>query len=117
MAYLNPEEIEAISNSVSVLEYFRDLERRGIVRYDRKRGKDEYFLTDNNKFSVTDEKYYDFKAGQGGKIIKAVMEMENKSWPEAIEFLKEFSKAYTVGSDDIAEKKTNIKAYYRPSYS
>ena len=105
MAYLNPEEIEAISNSVSVLEYFRDLERRGIVRYDRKRGKDEYFLTDNNKFSVTDEKYYDFKAGQGGKIIKAVMEMENKSWPEAIEFLKEFSKAYTVGSDDIAEKK------------
>src|SRR5690606_16950110 len=50
-----------------------------------------YFLSDNNKFSVTDLAYYDFKTGQGGKLLKAIMTIENKSWKEALDFLKEFS--------------------------
>ena len=36
MPLFSPEEIEEICNSVSLIDYFRDLDRRGIVRYDRK---------------------------------------------------------------------------------
>lgn len=115
MPLFSPEEIEEICNSVSLIDYFRDLDRRGIVRYDRKRGKDEYFLTDNNKFSVTDDQYYDFKAGQGGKIIKAVMEMENKNWREAIEFLRNFSNTYIVNNDIGAEKKQTPQPTSEPT--
>lgn len=115
MPLFSPEEIEEICNSVSLIDYFRDLDRRGIVRYDRKRGKDEYFLTDNNKFSVTDDQYYDFKAGQGGKIIKAVMEMENKNWREAVEFLRDFSNAHIVSNDIGAEKKQTPQPSSEPT--
>ena len=110
---MTPEEIEQLSNSVSVLDYFQDLERRGKVRFDQRRGHDYYFLTDANKFSVTDEKYYDFKAGTGGRIIKAVMEMENKNWREAVDFLKDFSNTYIV-SEVVAEKKQTEKNIVTP---
>lgn len=73
------DEINKITESVSVLDYFQYLEKQGKVQFDRKSGHDYYFRTDENKFSVNENGYYDFKTGQGGKIIKAVMNFENKS--------------------------------------
>lgn len=102
------DDIERISNEVSCVDYFFYLERKGVVKFDRKTGHDHYFLTENNKFSVTDEEFYDFKTGQGGKIIKAVMDLENKSWREAIDFLKEFSNT-EIFTEINAEKRKNIR--------
>lgn len=69
-------EIAEISDSVSVLDYFLHLEKQGKVNFDRKTGNDYYFRTKDNKFSVPENQYYDFKKGEGGQIIKAVMELE-----------------------------------------
>ncbi|SDE00380.1 MuF-C-terminal domain-containing protein [Riemerella columbipharyngis] len=91
MNRLSNEDIQRITESLSVLDYFLYLEKQGKVNFDRKTGHDYYFITENNKFSVTDSSYYDFKTGEGGKIIKAVMQLENKSWKEAVDFLKNFS--------------------------
>ena len=52
---------------------------------------EDNFRNENGKFSVTDGQFYDFKTGEGGKIIKAVMTLENRSWKEAVDFLKNFS--------------------------
>ena len=97
------DEINKITESVSVLDYFQYLEKQGKVQFDRKSGHDYYFRTDENKFSVNENGYYDFKTGQGGKIIKAVMNFENKSWRETMDFLKDFSNVYI--SEDFAERK------------
>ncbi|GIJ92787.1 hypothetical protein CAPN002_00050 [Capnocytophaga stomatis] len=104
---LNQNDIEKISDSVSLIDYFFYLERKGVVKFDRKTGHDHYFFTDNNKFSVTDKGFFDFKTGKGGQIIKAVMELENKSWKEAIDFLKDFSQIEF--SNEIKEKREKIK--------
>ena len=97
------DEINKITESVSVLDYFQYLEKQGKVQFDRKSGHDYYFRTDENKFSVNENGYYDFKTGQGGKIIKAVMNFENKSWRETMDFLKDFSNVYI--SEDFVEQK------------
>ena len=91
MAIFSPQDIENIVNNTSIVDYFFYLERQGRVKFDRQRGHDYYFLTDNEKFSVDEKGYYDFKAGKGGQIFKAVMELEKKTWKEAVEFLKDFS--------------------------
>ncbi|MGQ2091169.1 toprim domain-containing protein [Ornithobacterium rhinotracheale] len=106
MKKYTPEEIQQITESVSVLDYFRHLENKGIVSFNRKTGHDHYFLTENNKFSVKEDSYYDFKKGEGGKIIKAVMQLEDKSWKEAIDFLKDFSNTEIVQN---AEKRQSVE--------
>ncbi|CAA7196986.1 toprim domain-containing protein [Chryseobacterium potabilaquae] len=80
-----------IENRVSVMDYFIYLENQGRVKFDRKTGHDFYFRTPDHKYSVTNSGYYDFKNSEGGGVIKAVMNIENKSWREALEFLKDFS--------------------------
>lgn len=100
------EDLRKIIENVSVLDYFHYLEKQGKVNFEKKSGRDYYFRTDDSKFSVNDENFYDFKKGEGGKIIKAVMGVENKSWKEAIDFLKDFSNTYIP--EDIAERK-NVK--------
>lgn len=103
------DEIRQISESLSVLHYFQDLARRNLVRYDRKSGKDHYFLTPENKFSVNERKYFDFKTKKGGEIIKAVMHFENKSWKEAMEYLKQFSPNPFNNSISTNQQPTKIK--------
>lgn len=91
MSFYSEDEIKQLTDKQSVLDYFFYLDKKGVVKFDKKTGRDYYFLSDNNKFSVTDLAYYDFKTGQGGKLLKAIMTIENKSWKEALDFLKEFS--------------------------
>ena len=81
------EDLRKIIENVSVLDYFQHLAKQGKVNFERKSGRDYYFRTDENKFSVNETGFYDFKTGEGGKLIKAVMTLENKSWKEAMDFL------------------------------
>lgn len=97
------EDLRKIIENVSVLDYFQHLAKQGKVNFERKSGRDYYFRTDENKFSVNETGFYDFKTGEGGKLIKAVMTLENKSWKEAMDFLKDFSNTYIP--EDIAEIK------------
>lgn len=92
-------------SKISVLDYFIYLEHRGKVNFDRKTKQDYYFRTENNKFSVSNSAFYDFKTGKGGKIIKAVMLLENKDWKEAVKFLIEFSNIITDQKDHVAKEK------------
>ncbi|WP_407490911.1 Eco57I restriction-modification methylase domain-containing protein [Elizabethkingia anophelis] len=85
------EQIDEISSSNSVVDYFLHLEQMGLVNFERKTGHDFYFRTENNKFSVNNTGFYDFKTGEGGGIIKAVMTTQEKTWKEALEFLQDFS--------------------------
>ena len=73
------EQIDEISNNNSVVDYFLYLEKQGIVNFERKTGHDFYFRTENNKYSVNNTGFYDFKTGEGGGIIKAVMNTQNKT--------------------------------------
>ena len=98
---------EEISESVLVLDYFLHLEQKGKVQFERKTGHDYYFRTENNKFSVSENGYFDFKTGTGGQIIKAVMELEKLEWKDALEFLKHFNNQ-VEDKKWIAEKKRNI---------
>lgn len=103
MANYTNEDIERITAAVSVLDYFLHLENQGKARYDSKKGHDYFFRTENDKFSVTPNGFYSFYTREGGKILKAVMTLENKSWKEALDFLADFSNHYKIES--IAERK------------
>ena len=89
--HIPEDDVQKIVENTSVVDYFFYLEQKNRVKFDRQRGHDYYFVTDNEKFSVDEKGYYDFKAGKGGKLIKAVMQMEGKNWLEAVNFLKDFS--------------------------
>ncbi|MDV3927885.1 hypothetical protein CMT52_19130 [Elizabethkingia anophelis] len=97
------EQIDEISNNSSVVDYFLYLEKQGIVDFERKTGHDFYFGTENNKYSVNNTGFYDFKTGEGGGIIKAVMNTQNITWKEALEFLQDFS-----GVQDYVAERKNI---------
>ena len=87
--FLSQAQIQHIVESVSVKDYFFNLMERGIVDFEKVR-KEFYFKTSTQTFSVSDKGFYDFKAGSGGQIIKAVMEMEGIKWKEALDFTEIF---------------------------
>ena len=89
--FLSKEQIKAIVESVSVRDYFLSLMERGKIDFVKKSGKELYFKTGDQKFSVSDKGYFDFKSNSGGQIIKAVMEMEGIKWKDALDFLQKFS--------------------------
>ena len=89
--FLSKEQIKAITESVSVRDYFLSLMERGKIDFVKKSGKELYFKTGDQKLSVSDKGYFDFKSNSGGQIIKAVMEMEGIKWKDALDFLQKFS--------------------------
>ncbi|WPO84660.1 helicase-related protein (plasmid) [Chryseobacterium sp. JJR-5R] len=107
MTKYSNEDIERITGAVSVLDYFLHLENQGKVKYDSKKGHDYFFRKENDKFSVTPNGFYSFYTREGGKILKAVMTLENKSWKEALDFLADFSHHYKIES--IAERKKEFQ--------
>lgn len=115
MSKYTQEEIEKITSNVSVLDYFLHLEHNGKVKYDSKKGHDYFFRTDNDKFSVSSNGFFSFYTREGGKILKAVMTLENKSWKEALDFLADFSNHYKI--EAIAERKKEFKVKENNSYS
>ena len=93
--FLSQAQIQHIVESVSVKDYFFNLMERGIVDFEKVR-KEFYFKTSTQTFSVSDKGFYDFKAGSGGQIIKAVMEMEGIKWKEALDFYRNFQVPITT---------------------
>lgn len=91
--YYSEEEIKKIQESTSILDYFNYLENKGLVKFKNKHRNDFYFEGENAKYAVSEKGFYDFKAGtdkNGGGILKAVMDVEKKSWKEALDFLADF---------------------------
>lgn len=101
------DEINNIVDNASVLDYFLYLEKIGKVKFERKTGHDYYFRTDTNKFSVSEKRWYDYKTQIGGGAVKAVMALENKTWKETIDFLKDFN--HIPLDRDLSERKANWK--------
>ena len=92
--YYSNSEIDKISTSLSVVGYFFHLQNRGEVQFHGKIGREYYFKTDDSKFSVSESGYYDFKTGDGGHILKAVMSFEKLDWKDALEFVKNFNQNF-----------------------
>ncbi|RNA61413.1 hypothetical protein D1631_05435 [Chryseobacterium nematophagum] len=107
MSKYSQEEIDRITNSVSLLDYFLHLEDQGKVKYDTKKGRDYFFRTRDDKFAVNDKGFFSFNSNKGGKILKAVMTLENKSWKESLDFLAEFS--FYSTPENIVERKKEYK--------
>ncbi|WP_292010729.1 toprim domain-containing protein [Chryseobacterium sp.] len=115
MAKYTQQQIDHITSSVSLLDYFLHLENQGKVKFDVKKGRDYFFKTEYDKFSVNDKGFFSFHSNQGGQILKAVMTLENKSWKDSLDFLAEFSNNYKYES--IAERKNEFKRKENTSYS
>lgn len=92
--FYSENEVQQISNSISLVDYFQHLQDRNAVKFDRKIGNEYYFLTDDNKFSVSANGYYDFKTDEGGQILKAVMNFEKLDWKDSLEFVKNFNQNF-----------------------
>ena len=114
MSNYTQEEIDRISSSVNTLDYFLYLEQKGKVQYHSKKGRDYFFKTDSDKFSVNEKGFFSFRNNQGGQVLKAVMSLENKSWKESLDFLAEFSHQY---QSLIAERKNRFKTKENQVYS
>lgn len=63
------EEIDRISNSVSVLDHFLYLEQKGKVKFETKKGRDFFFKNNQNKYAVNDKGFFSFQNNEGGKIF------------------------------------------------
>lgn len=115
MSKYTQEEIENITNNVSLLDYFLHLENQGKVKFESKKGRDYFFKTEDDKYSVNDKGFFSFNSNEGGKILKAVMTLEKMSWKESLDFLSKFSNHYK--NETIAERKKEFKAKENNSYS
>jgi len=103
--YIPKEDVEYIIDNSDVVDYFLHLSQRGYINFEKKRGK-EYIFTSSDKsmkISASKKGWRDFKAGEGGQIVKAVMKYERMTWLEAIHFLNEFQ-GRKVEFDEIKAK-------------
>lgn len=90
--YIPKEDVEAIIDNSNVVDYFLHLSQRGVVNFQKKKGK-EYIFTDNSnsiKLYASEKGWKEFKSGEGGQIVAAVKKFENMNWLEAVNFLKDF---------------------------
>lgn len=106
--FYSEDEVQQISNSISLVDYFQHLKDRNIVKFDRKIGNEFYFLTDDNKFSVSANGYYDFKTDEGGQILKAVMNFEKLDWKESLEFVKNFNQNFMQYGSDFKSNQNDL---------
>lgn len=115
MSQFTKEEIDKIINSVSTLDYFIDLEHKGKVKFHSKKGKDYFFKSENDTFSVNQRGFFSFTNNEGGQVLKAVMKLENKSWKEAIDLLAEFTNHIKI--ENIAERRKKFNVQENNTYS
>ena len=108
MATFSPQDIENIVKNTSTVDYFFYLERQGRVKFDRQHGHDYYFLTDNEKFSVDEKGYYDFKAGKGGQNFQSCNGARKENFgKKPLSFWKNFSN--TTISQSVKNQKAENK--------
>ena len=92
--YLTKKQREAILNRVDLRDYFMYLASKGVFLCAKKSGKWFYFRDSNSKIAVCEDKWHDFKLGEGGGTLKAVMKFEHLNWLEAHYFLAQFTNSY-----------------------
>ena len=66
---LSPQDIENIVNNTSIVEYFHYLAQKGHLKFDRQRGHDYYFLSNNEKYSL-EKVITTLKRGKADKLLK-----------------------------------------------
>jgi len=108
MKYIDEKAVREILNNSSLVKYFLYLADKGRVTFWRRYGKEFYFLTNTEKFCVSEDGYFDHKNEVGGKIIKAVQYFEGLNWLESVHFINEFNKNNNSFFVDIAENE-NVK--------
>lgn len=121
--FITPEQIDHLCKSVSVKDYFFNLMERGKIDFEKKAAGEFYFKTATQKIAANDKGFYDFKANQGGQIIKAVMQFEGMKWKDALDFLQNFSgtnyehisKKISEEKTDLEKNKYNLTAILRPN--
>lgn len=83
---------EKVKELQPVLNYFFELQQRGAVRFDGKKGKEYFFGYHHQRtgsIAVSDNKnlWFDHAEGVGGDVIAAVQQFEGKTYVESIERL------------------------------
>lgn len=86
------EEATRLKEELSLLDYFFRLDKKSIIFFDGKHGKEYFFRFEHQKtgsISVNDQKniWFDHSTEDGGDIIKAAQKFENKSFVDAIKYL------------------------------
>ena len=106
--YIPNKQVEEIISESNIIDYFLHLADRGdIVFQKREKGGKEFLFTDNagaQKISASERGWREFKSGEGGQIVKAVMKYERLDWLEAINWLKEFNQDKGKQYAEIREK-------------
>lgn len=105
--FIGSRELKNILTKSNLVNYFFILEKKGIVKFDKRIGEDYYFSEvgkeNSSRISVSEKGWRDFKQYTGGGIIKAVELYEQKTWLEAVHTLR----------DTFIDKKTvSVKKLY-----
>ena len=88
---------EVITNSRCV-DYFFYLEKRGLLQFDKKIGREYYFKKKGQRtgsISVSDKGWYDFSDGTKGGILKAIQLYDKFDWQQSISLIKSLDGSYT----------------------
>lgn len=106
--YIAPDEVQKIVEGVNVIDYFLHLAKCGkLVFSHAEKGGKEFLFTDPSgvdKISASEKGWRDFKADDGGQIVKAVMKYERLDWLEAINWLNSFQGGYNTEFSEIRQK-------------
>lgn len=97
------QEAERLKEELSLLDYFFRLDKKGLLRFDGKHGKEYFFGFEHQKtgsISVNDQKniWFDHSTEEGGDIIRAAQKFENKSFVDAVKYLTT-EKINGIGTD------------------
>lgn len=81
------EQLNSLHDKHLVQHYFLYLAQKGVVEYLWRTPTHLYFRTPTGKYAVSPVFFYEFKQGLGGSIVRAVMQLEKKTFYQAVTFL------------------------------
>lgn len=109
------QEASRIKSELSLLDYFFRLEKKGIIFFDGKHGKEYFFRFEHQKtgsISVNDQKniWFDHSNEDGGDIIKAVQIFEKKTFVDTVKYLTTTGKLDDINIVHISNQ-ADLKTY------
>lgn len=123
--FIPKKEADRIINNASLLQYFQYLESVGLVKKERETDKDIYYKNLRGEIiGVNEDRWFNHGKKIGGKIIKAVQEMQNLEWMDALNKIIELNQE-KINLPEIKPKKslhlvsvnTNKSDYLFSSYN
>lgn len=104
--YIPKKEADRIIRNANIVEYFLYLEKIGLVQKQYEKGRDTFYKNlRGDLISVSELGYRNYTAKTGGQIMKAIQEMQNLSWIEALYKIIELNKE-EVAVPEIKTKKS-----------